>query len=355
MRINQIPTTTPSQHAGPSSAWIFLFAGLAIGSIAMHALVTRPLVAQMSLLQKQVQGLNRDIALMAGLRDQWTVSTDLASALAQSREEIEEGWRALDAIRTLRADLDEEARRCASARESVKELADLREQVASVRGMAFAQAASLAVVQRATDKLHDASIELSREACVLDSARRQLEAVRNFHDHVARQSWGIEKARRTVDDLTQIKNDILRSSHDMEFTRRRADAMIDLVGRLRDDKANALPALVNLTQMEKLLDRLVSDKSRITGAIETADLLQAFEKEMSAEARKISEIRSALRDIEPIAESTRRLIEALGPMAGLHDLRELDDAELRTAARAILDRRAGLESTLQPVSDQSAE
>jgi DNA repair exonuclease SbcCD ATPase subunit len=337
------------------TAGLLLMTGLIVGVAITYAAVTRPMLQQMNAVRQEMSDINRDLALVAGLRDQWVVAADVSTALARSKAEIDEAWQSLGSIRALRNELAAEAEQARKSQEIIASMASLRSDLETLAGGLPGQIAQLAVERRAIEQVRASRKEMARELTSLRTARRELVDMNKFINETVRQATDVESARQSLGQLTQLKSDILRHSHDIEFARQRTDSILDVVRQLRSEGAQIGSAADNLAKLHELSIRVNQGTRDISGAVETLDLLSGFRTELAAESRKISGMKQSLADIAQIAGSTEQILKAMRPVAQMQDLREQSDADVRAAARAILDRRRSQEQDLQPVSDQSNE
>lgn len=347
---------SPTQPRGAVlTAGLLLITGLIVGVAITYAAITRPMLQEMSTVRQEMSEINRDLALLAGLRDQWMVAADVSAALARSKGEIDEAWQSLGSIRALRNDLAAEAEQARKSQEIIASMASLRNDLETLAGGLPGQIAQLAVERRAIEQVRAARQEMARELTSLRTARRDLVDMNKLIDETIRQATDVESARQSLGQLTQLKSEIIRHSHDIEFARQRTDSILDVVRQLRSEGAQIGSAADNLAKLHELSIRVNQGSRDITGAVETLDLLSGFRTELAAESRKISGMKQSLADIAQIAGSTEQILKAMQPIAKMQDLREQSDADVRAAARAILDRRRSEEQDLKPVSDQSSE
>ena len=362
---NYQPSSTCGSNSNLANApvrsnrgWVPVIAGLAIGLVAMHVFVTRPLLKQINSLQQQVQTVTRDIELVAGLRDQWTAAADVITAAAESRREVNEAWKSIEAIRQLREGVEIEAGRFNELAATLAQIRSMHDEVATLQGSLSQQAASILAIKRTVAQFDQARTDLNDEIKMLRSARAQLAEFNNFSDEIARQKWGIEQARQSLESLLLIKNDVIRSSHDIEFARRRTDTMLDIVSRLRSEGAQVGTALDNLARLEQMRDRLNSSSQQVIGAIQSLDILEGFQKGITLDYDRLAYLRSSIEKITNIACSSEDILKLFMPIARQQEFSRENDAEIRAATRAILDIQRDdntIPSTLEPVSDKRIE
>lgn len=318
-----------------------LFAGIALGLVGAHFFVTRPMTLELAQVQRQIRGLEQQIELVAGLRDEWTQANDLVCGLADRRRQLDDAWAAVRAIDSLAGSLD-----------VVK---DLQSRLVALKDAAVQGAMGIPVAERVLARQNELNHCLAVQLTKLHETKKQWDALASMTDDIQRQSWGVEQARQSFHNLILLKNDILRSSHDIEFARRRADSLVDIASRLRGDGAQIGSALDNLAKLESIRNRLNGDGEEIVSAIDTLEILERFQKEFADHAGRFEEFRATLGHVNVLATSIEELVEAVEPLAELHDIRRLDDAQVRAAARAILDARANAGDSLAPAKSEFRE
>lgn len=344
------PTPEPARPA-----WFSLLLGISLGFVGMHVFVARPLTREFAAVRREVRTLERNLEFLSGLRDEATAAIDVASALRERREEIDGAWRAVEAYEKLETALAEQARRIEESLAALEGVAQVQDRLARLKDGVLRQSAGLVAAERILDRGRDAFAELEAHARGLSEARDRVQGLAAIADEIGRQSWGGAQARRALDDLVLLKNDLVRSSHDIEFARRRADSLVEMAARLRSDQAQIGPAVENLGRLESLRDRLAGDGERIVDAIEAHEVLARFQEEFIDRSRRLEGLTPALVQLTVLSKSVGELIEAMRPAAELHDLRRLSDAELRRAARSILDAPGVAPRALSPAGAEEAE
>lgn len=335
--------------------WATLLLGISIGFVGMHLFVTRPMLREMSNLDRKVQGLGRDIEVLTGMRDRWMASSDVASALAEQDSRIDRAWMALESMDRLGNALDAQADRSARSLVDIDRIRVVNDRLAELKSAAIRQSAGLVLAERVLDRHRAILGEWTGELAQLRETRPQLAELSDTLELVRRQSAGAEQARQAVDGLVLLKNDVIRSSHDIEFARRRADSLVEIVSRLRSEKCQLGPAIENLARYESIRDNLTDHRDQIVSAIDALEILRRCQAECASHARKIDGLRESLANVNTIAKSVDELVSAVRPLAELHDLRRLDDADLRAAAKAILDKENSDQQTLDPVKAEVRE
>ena len=344
------PTPEPARPA-----WFSLLLGLSLGFVGMHLFVARPLTREFAAVRREVRTLERNLELLSGLRDQSTAALDAASAWSERREEIEGAWRAVESFEKLHAALADQTRRAEVSLAALERVALVQDRLARLKDGVLRQSAGLVAAERVLDRGRGAIADLEDHARGLSEARDRVKGLAAIADEIGRQSWGGPQARRALDELVLLKNDLVRSSHDIEFARRRADSLVEMAARLRGDQAQIGSAVENLGRLEALRDRLAGDGQRIVDAIEAHEVLSRFQEDFIDRSRRLERLTPTLVQLTVLSKSVGELIEALRPAAELHDLRRLDDAELRRAARSILDAQGVAPKALMPAGGEESE
>jgi hypothetical protein len=340
-------------------AGLILLFGLMLGVAGTALLMSRSTMMELREVRAGIGELNRDLALMAGLRDQWALASEVSTELKHTKRELDEARAALVTIRSLRDELKAEARETASARRSIELLAKMRNEIQSLGSGWESELAHLAVERRAVEQSRLARQELSREMALLRNAQRKMAGLNQLVAETVRQGMDVDVARRSLGQLSQMKSDIIRQSHDIEFARQRTDSILDVVRQLRNEGAELGSACDQMKRLGELTQRIDSSSHDLAAAVETLDLLTGFRVELGAEARKISGMKQTLSDVAIMAGMTERILESMEPAARRQVLSEQSSEEIRSAARGILERRkkeeGASESNLRPVSDSTSE
>jgi len=370
--------------------WRLVFTGITVGVIGMHLLVVRPLSSQIEAIHHDMVVLQEGMKELAGSRNDVWQTNDLLTALELQREKLAETEEAVEAIRTLRQEIEAEAARTRDAMAAVRGMAELQDGVMTVHaGKAEAmdaiegiaginrelmavtagadeQLAGLETLRGSLKELALVKEDLIAHSANVDAARDSLDGLAGLKTQVLESGVEVEKARASLASLADLKNQVTEASADVEAVATSADLLIGLKDRIvagagsvemARQNAGELLALhdsltdeehLNIADADRNLEGLLTLQSDLAGrrdqiakSIQTLELLSDFQVTFTEQIGQLDGMRRELTDLILMQNTIARAVRTLRPLAELGNLQRLGDDEVREAARVILDRRSG--------------
>lgn len=345
--------------------------------------------------------LKRICALQTQLISQQTDTHDAESALAgiarlqqealAAQEETADVLKAVEALDTLQQKVVAQYHNIVAARNVLDEIGHVNELARtaasqsitarrSIESLAELKARALASGERVTQakrvadswtaiqqQLVSAAPEIERAHQVAGSwnvIQQQLLSAApevSTAEHVASVWHGIEqkliasapeldRAREVGQGLSALKDEILcgNDQHQIEEAGAVLFELSSIRERLQKESDAVATAKTSLDGLVSLKDNLLSRTGDLADAVETLETLGDLEHQLVDSVQSFDRVRRWLVEVVLFEPAVERAVTILKPLTDLSNLRRLNPAELRNAARTVADQRASR------VADKSA-
>jgi hypothetical protein len=259
------------------------------------------------------------------------------------------------------------ASQTASARRAIDSLAELKTQTLA-SGERVAQAKKVAdswtAIQR---QLVSAAPELERAhqvvgawtgiqqqlvsaASEVTTAEHVSEAWKSIQQHLVGAAPELDRAREVGQGLAALKDEIL-CGNDARQIEEAGVALTELSAiraRLQQESQQVAPARASLDGLVTLKDNLLARTADLADAVETLETLGDLEHQLVDSVQSFDRVRRWLVEVVLFEPAVERAVTILKPLTDLSNLRRLNPADLRQAARAVADQRSAR------VADKSA-
>ncbi len=358
----------PRRNLLASRTWSVLTAGLVFGFLGMYFTVTRPMSERMRMLESDIAMMQSDMHQLVGTRDDIWKTNDLLTGLRQQKRQIAEAELSLASIRKLRSDvlaltagqetafatlanladmqktLAEQAPVVAQSREALGAMMTLTEHVVRIGDSAAKARPNLVAVNEAIDDFQAQTSLMSNQMAAasetINAAGEVLNSVNMLTTNMLQQQEQIDASEAVVARISDLHDSIAAQEETTDAAKQTVAKMASLEEELAEqDPAKFAKASANLKDMVAIQDELSTDNTRISNAVETVELLEDFQEEIQHQAAMLTEMRRDLQEVTVLKMTVEQTLSVLKPLIQLSDLRRLSDAEVRDAARVILDRR----------------
>jgi hypothetical protein len=355
-----------------------MMAGAGLGMATVNITIVRPLVRQCDAMQQEMASLGARMDRLSAARGGVDESNDLLSALEAQRETTAGARASLTAIRQLRAEVDQESRRTTAALENFAGLVALQARVLDAGSRTQALQAALNDVEMLGDRAALLGAEARDRVAAVQQADEALARLGALKSRVLKDAARLEDAHEALDSSEQLHASLAAAQPAADAATKHAAAMIDLAGRLggvADEQLTASSqhaaellalhdALVNeeslqfddarhnLRMMLETQSRLARSSTDTVAAAENLEFLTEFRRQLSLELDSIEQLRRQLAEIAFLGDAVKQVSEMMAPLTELSTLRRLNDDEIRSMARQILDRRtasAAEQSTVESI------
>ena len=335
-------TAHPAASAAtpPVRFWPAAAAAITV-AVALHLIVTRPMMRRVETLSLEVTAARAELAAVAGSKSDAWRTNDLLTALTVQAERVAAAETALAGIDAMTGDLEILEARIAA--------------VAAKTGEA------MAVVAR-FETLHDRIVAAAGDAAGID---RDLDDIREVTDRIDELAYVAPLHEQTLDDihvrvseLSAMANDLIVHEDVIRRAGRRVDAvvamsdclattdtaaaaaasqqLVDVARQLADEGTQVVePAAQAMTAMRAATAGLDEQSARLATMVQTSEVIHDFEAEMAAHIRGLDDIRREMVDFAMLRPAMDRVVSMLRPLTDVARLDRVDAEDLRRVVDAM--------------------
>lgn len=363
----------------PVVRWGLALIGIAIAFLAMDLLLRRPLMNELASVKRDLANVERSLHDLVGVNDVAGKTNHLLSALQAQKRQLEPARAALGDIREFRMSVENEAQHTGDAVASWDRIAELQKRVVSQRE----QSADVEQVLAGIVKLYESLISqkpVQQEAVtsvnrmvelhlqLRDAAKEsevaavEVQKLGDLRTKVLENASGVESAQRSAAELIALK-DSLHKADDVAAVQESANQLLALRDSFRSSDDSTEQSQTHAKELLTLRDELAANVEDtqiahrhwasvrkleaemklaggdIANAIETLELLTDLGTELRGQTQLLAGMRQTLTEIAMLETTIGRAMRVLEPLAQLKNLTRLNEAEVRAAARAILEQR----------------
>jgi hypothetical protein len=378
--------------------WISMLMSLAVVFFGMQLMMVGPLKGRLDGIQTRLDLSDEHLNRIAGTRGNVWEANDLLSSLEDQHSKLAGMRAALTQIGDLRRSLEKESDSATAALTALDRLATVQKRIIASRQQtneAFEQVAGL-------ENLRDAVLSGSGQTEVADNT---LQGMLALQKRVIAASNGYEKASTSIACMAELTQRLVDSDEKLQLASRKFDEFVGLQNRMiaaadvfekadtnfasAQDSASKLIALkeqilssadslgvaegnartlvamnntlngglnlkvaaANLDQMIQLQNSLGEQTGQVASAVQTLEILDDFQTEVSTHVRSLTGLRRTLVELAMMESTVGRVAQVMAPLTELSSLRRLGESEIREAARVIMDRRSTRLSQTEAAAD----
>lgn len=347
-----------------SHMWGMLTAGLACGFLGMYFTVTQPMASRMQLLETDIALMQTEMHQLVGTRDDLWKTNDLLTGLRQQQRQLAEAQQALASIRHMRNDLvalmDQHELAMSSltqvaglqaslignhadlvqSREAVTRIETLQQDLVALGTAAEEQQGSIAMANQTLDRVEALASKAMQQEESLAMASSVIDTVDRLTGSLMAREEPLAMSAAVVRQVESLQDQLQLQAEQLP----RAAATLEQMTALENQLASRDPALTkqaqeNLAALTHLGRELSTGTARIASAVQTIELLEDFQTEVTSQAEALTNMRRDLMEITFLESTVKQTLQVLKPLIQLTDMRRMSDAEVREAARVIIDRR----------------
>lgn len=352
--------------------------GFASGLLILHLGITRPMTKQFARLQNEVSNLKRGVNDLVGITGQTSNTNVLLGALAEQGRRSKAATAALKDIEALQTRIAGQKRSTAQAHAALERLSAIREGALDLQEDASGAIEALermAEVQRlVTEQYHsilaaqDTLAEVIRlrqivqaEAPHLPATRSAVAGLIGLKDTILAESDGTaqaavaladteslhqrlitggsetREARQATEDLLALKEEILcgSDSSQPQKAREALDEMVKVRERLHAESDSVRQAHAQLEGLLSLKNQVLEQTTDLAAAVETLEVAADLRRQFETTVQSFEQVRRWMLEFMLLEPTFERVAVVLKPLTELGNIRRLDPAELRQAARVI--------------------
>ncbi len=366
--------------------WISMLMSLAVVFFGMQLMMVGPLKGRLDSIQTRLDLSDEHLNKIAGTRGHVWEANDLLSSLQDQHSKLADMRVAMTHIGDLRRSLEKESESATAALTSLDQLSAVQKRIIASRQQtedAFGQVADL-------ERLRDAVLSGSGQTEVADNTLNGMLALQK---RVIAASNGYEKASTSIASLAELTQQLVDSDEKLQLASKKFDEFVGLQNRMiaaadafekadmsfasAQESASKLTALkdqilstadgidvaegnartlvamndalngglnlkvaaVNLDEMIRLQNSLSEQTDQVASAVQTLEILDDFQDEVSTHVRALTGLRRTLVELAMMESTVGRVAQVMAPLTELSSLRRMGESEIREAARVIIDRR----------------
>lgn len=363
----------------PVVRWGLTLIGIAIAFLAMDILLRRPLMNELASVKRNLANVEKGLHDLVGVKDVAWETNHLLSALQAQKRQLESARAALGDVREFRMSVESEAQQTGDAVAALDRIAELQKRVVSQREQSAdveqvlanivkmhenlisqkpAQQEAVTSVNRLVE-LHQQVRDAAKES---DVAAVEVQKLGDLRTKVLENAAGVEEAQRGAAELIALK-DSVRKADDVATVQEAANQLLALRDSLRSSDDSTEQSQAHANELLTLRDGLAANVedtqiahrhwasvrkleadvkvagADIANAIETLELLTDLGTELRGQTQLLAGLRQTLTEVAMLETTIGRAMRVLEPLAQLKNLTRLNEAEVRAAARAILEQR----------------
>lgn len=343
--------------------WPSLFAGAAFGMAGLHLLTTRPLIQEIHQLETRVTAVQSRVQDLTEVAADARQSGSLLGALIDQRSQVESARLSLSQIDALSSDVAAQSQRAVAAGEALGEISDLNSRLIATRDQrdlmhsaltevetlhqdiaALGQAATagmarIADADAALAQLADLNERVATASGRIDAACVALDGLQRVQDRLIGAGDQAEAAHSSAASLVMLQ-DTIAGAGQIDAAAQNAEQLIELQDALvADQRLHLEQASRNIDELIRLQSAIAGQTEQIADSIDSLELLSDFQSEFHGEVSQLEGLRRQMMELILLETTISRALKTLEPLTELSNLRRLDDDEVRSIARDILDRR----------------
>lgn len=337
----------PAEHTpdANSRSYTPIVVGVTLTVLALHMVITRPLLKKVDALNQQIVSMQSDLDAVAGSQaDAWRTN-DLLTALTIQAERLDSADSALARFDGLAARLDGLNERVVAlstvtdnAFAVVDDFDTLHDRLAAAAGDAETVGRDLDDIAAVSDQIDALAAKTPLQRDSLDVLHLQTNEMGAIAARLEMESDTVATAEETLDELAAIATRLEKTP--TERASQTADSLISIAGRIDADGTALLgPAGNVLAGLREATSALETQGPRLESLIDSAEVLEDFEMELAQHIRGLDTIRRELIEFAMMESTLNRVACTLEPLTELVRLRRIQPDDLRVVVDGLRERR----------------
>lgn len=334
----QSPDPTPRSYAP-------IVVGVTLTIIALHMVITRPLLKRIDSLNQQVLVMQSELDAVAGSQaDAWRTN-DLLTALTIQAERLDSADLALSRFDGLAGRLDQLNDRVATlskhtddAFKIVADFDSLHTRLTAAAGESGAIDRDLRDIEKMTDRVDAMAARTPQHRDSLDVLALQSSEMVAIATRIATEEKTIATAKSTLGELTSLASTLKKTETTDAINT--SNQLIAMGKKIAIDGTALLgPANTVLAGLRQATGGLETQGERLESLIESAEVLQDFETELAHHIRGLEDIRRELIEFAMIDSTIDRVATTLEPLTELARLRRIQPQDLQLVVDGLKEQR----------------
>ncbi len=347
---------TSARLSTVQNTWTMMIAGVTVGLLSMYLMVARPMLNQVGQLQSELVHVQQNMDKLVGAKTSaWQVNNLLTVLNSQARQ-LSEAQSAVAEIRDMRILLTNESEKTEQALASFEKINQFQQHVLeqneltskarmtldemlAMQDQLASQAAQTKVTVAALEEMMNLQKMALNQSAGIKDATLAFSEFTQFKKQIVDQSQQLEAARENSQKMIALQNRLVSQSVPLAAAQKSADQMVSLQETLTADDLKVTEAGTNLQSLMLIQTKLLAETGRVVDAVETLEVLADLQDRLKEQVSSMKGMRRELLDIVLMKSTVTKATQILEPLAELGNLNRLSDAEVREAARVIMDQR----------------
>jgi len=362
-------------------SWSMLIVGLGVGFVGMYFCVARPMAHELRTMKSEVTKIQTQMEVLTAQGSQVWETNSLLASLKMQQSQLEDARTALQSVRELGDDVAAAANKARLSRDQLTAMTSLQDRIIAeqpsveIAGRVLDDVTllnqRLANGQEATqvasagfDRMRDLQDDLSAQAGRMDEVELTSQRMIALQEEIRRQQTGLDDAWYSLHGMSLLKDSLLEGARHVELAQIVADQLLAMQTRMVEQSADSEIAMYRTQKLLELNQTLSRDDLQIEAsrqnlealldlngkvltaptiakAIESLEVLSAFQEEFIDQIQILAEMRKSLMEIGLLESTVARAVRLVKPLLELGNLQRMSDDELRSAALNILEERTG--------------
>ena len=369
-------TTRQGNGMAVEDALKLLAAILAATVLAVNLSIVRPMKDRMEELQHEVVGMQSQLQLLVGERDQVRSTNDLLTGLKAQETAFEEARHSLATLRQFREDMSMESQKATEALGSLEKLdglqktvlhyrdltepagkvltnlIDLQKQLidqnataddaidavnrlAALKRNVIAEASDSVAADAALGQMANLKTQIINQAADMPTADARTQQLINLKSQIVEKTTDIDLASSALEGVLAVKDELVVRGGQISEALQIAERLLGLRDRLAANSIKNDAAERSASQMIAVQKKLAGAHPNLADSIKSIETMIDFQHEFEKQVRSLDGMRRNLMDFIMLENTVAQAVRMLQPLLELGNLRHLNEDQLRQIARSI--------------------
>jgi hypothetical protein len=353
-----------------------LAAILAATVLAVNLSIVRPMKDRMEELQREVVGMQSQLQLLVGERDQVRSTNDLLTGLKAQETAFEEARHSLATLRQFREEMSTESQKATEALGSMEKLdalqrtvlhyrdltepaskvltslVDLQKQLvdqnataddavdavnrlAALKRNVIAEASDSVAADAALGQMANLKSQILTQTADMQTADARAQQLINLKSQIVEKSNDIDLASTALEGILAVKDQLVVRGGQFSDALQIAERLLGLRDRLAENAGKSEAAEKSATRMIEVQKKLAGTHPNLADSIKSIETMIDFQHEFEKQVRSLEGMRRNLMDFIMMENTVAQAVRMLQPILELGNLRHLNEEQLRQIARSI--------------------
>jgi len=369
-------TTRQGNGMAVEDALKLLAAILAATVLAVNLSIVRPMKDRMEELQREVVGMQSELQLLVGERDQVRSTNDLLTGLKAQETAFEEARHSLAILRQFREEMSTESQKATEALASMEKLdalqrtvlhyrdltepagkvlsslIDLQKQLvdqnataddaidavnrlAALKRNVIAEASDSVAADAALGQMANLKTQILTQTADMPTADARAQQLINLKSQIVEKTGDVDLASTALEGILAVKDQLVVRGGQISDALQIAERLLGLRDRLAANSVKNDAAERSAAQMIAVQKKLEVARPNMAESIKSIETMIDFQHEFEKQVRSMDGMRRNLMDFILMENTVAQAVRMLQPLIELGNLRHLNEDQLRQIARSL--------------------